>query len=188
MPRKEQKIYLSFDDGPHPEITLWVISELKKYNAKATFFCVGDNLKKHPQVADLIKASGHVIGNHTQNHLNGWKTSLKPYLKNVQQANAIEPCTLFRPPYGKISRSQLTALQKQYKVVFWDVLAGDFDKNLSPDYCIQHIKKYTKAGSIIVFHDSEKAWKKLKIILPEILEYYSKNGFIFDSIQQNALK
>lgn len=195
---KEKVIYLTFDDGPIPEITPWVLEELRKYKAKATFFCIGDNVAKNPEVFKMILREGHVIGNHSHNHLDGWKTDKKTYAENVLKAEvvirdlllsdkSIHPSTrtkkLFRPPYGRIRPSQIKELEKaNYKIVMWDVISGDYDKRRSPQRCIKDVIKLSQPGSIIVFHDSLKASKNLKQFLPEILKYYYDNGFEFRSL------
>jgi len=189
MPRNKNTLYLTFDDGPHPEITPWVLSLLKKYKAKGTFFCVGENINKNPNVFKQIISEDHSFGNHTHNHLKGWKTSTSDYLENIKKAEALilensefkKEGKLFRPPYGKIKPSQAKRLQLQnYKIVMWDVLTGDFDASISTEKCFQNVLKNTQAGSILVFHDSVKASEKLKIILPKVLEYYSKKGYKFE--------
>lgn len=186
-----QSIFLSFDDGPIPEITPWVLNELKKYNAKATFFCIGNNVEKHPEVFQEILKDGHSIGNHTFNHLNGWKTSLENYVSNTIKAETMlqgqmpraTSTKLFRPPYGKIRNSQAKALAKlDYKIVMWDVLSGDYNQRLSPEACYHNVKKNATAGSIIVFHDSIKASKNLKAVLPLVLKYFSEKGMKFNSL------
>ncbi len=191
MPSDNKIIYLSFDDGPHPEITPWVLEVLKAYNAKATFFCVGENITKYPEIFQQLLTEGHSFGNHTYNHLKGWKTSADMYLENVLKAeNVIQKFSasnrkrkLFRPPYGKIKASQVKRLQLlNYKIVMWDSLSGDFDENISAESCFQNVLKITKAGSIIVFHDSEKAFRNLEKVLPRVLEYYSAKGFSFKGI------
>ena len=187
----ENKIYLSFDDGPTPEITEWVLEELKKYNAKATFFCIGNNIEKHPEIFAKVANEGHSIGNHTFNHLNGWKTSTKEYLENVNLCESsilnlkstilnLQP-KLFRPPYGKIKLSQSKKLgQLSYKIIMWDVLSADFDTSISKEKCLDNVIKNTKSGSIIVFHDSVKAFPNLEYSLPKALKYWAAKGFIFE--------
>lgn len=191
MPRDKKTIYLSFDDGPHPEITLWVLEILKAYNAKATFFCVGENITKYPEIFQQLLSEGHSFGNHTYNHLKGWKTPTDMYLENVLKAETVIgkfsatkiENKLFRPPYGKIKASQAQRLKSlNYKIVMWDSLSGDFDENISAESCFQNVLKNTKAGSIIVFHDSEKAFRNLEKVLPRVLEYYSAKGFSFKGI------
>ncbi|MGB5244647.1 MAG: polysaccharide deacetylase family protein [Lutimonas sp.] len=189
--RNQKEIYLTFDDGPHPEITGWVLELLSKYDAKATFFCVGENVKKFPSTIQALKELGHTIGNHTFNHLNGWKTSKDEYLKNVRESDAAFgdlslKTRLFRPPYGKLnmaSRSQLTKWNK--KIVMWDVLSGDFDSSITDEKCLENVIKNTQKGSIIVFHDSLKAEAKLKFVLPKVLHYFSEKGFQFKAIEDN---
>ena len=187
VPTKEKKIFLTFDDGPVPEITPWVLSELKRFNAKAIFFCVGENIEKHPDIFRQIISEGHSIGNHTYNHLNGWKTKTKEYLDNIKKFDAgIQPLTtnsklptIFRPPYGRMKQSQYSALTTQYSVIMWDVLSGDFDEKTSEEKCLQNVLNKTRKGSIVVFHDSMKAKKNLKYVLPKFLEHFSSNQFSF---------
>lgn len=191
LPREEKAIYLTFDDGPIPEVTPWVLEQLRHYNAKATFFCIGDNLRKHPEVLQQILAEGHKLGNHTFNHLNGWRTSSNRYLQNVLQAqaelerykNAGNPSRLFRPPYGKIREKQVQLLKEQnFRVVMWEVLSKDYDQRLSPEKCLQNVIRNAGPGSIIVFHDSLKAERNLKATLPRVLEHYSRQGLEFRAL------
>ena len=190
IPNTENKIYLTFDDGPIPEITEWVLEELKKYNAKATFFCIGDNIEKHPEIFKKVIHEGHAIGNHTFNHLNGWETTTENYIQNVKLAETANRklntvnCNLFRPPYGKIKSSQSNRLiQLGYKIIMWDVLSADFDPTISPEKCLKNVIPNVESGSIIVFHDSLKASPNLKYTLPRTLEFLSKKGFVFDAIR-----
>lgn len=179
-PTKEKLLYITFDDGPHPSITPWALKVLEQYNAKATFFCVGANAKKYPDVLQQITANGHSIANHTQNHLKGWKTSLKDYVANTKLAAKYIDSNLFRPPYGRIKHTQAKAIKKLgYEIIMWDVLSGDFDQKLTGEECYQNVIKNAKEGSIIIFHDSEKAEERLKIALPKVLEYYSRKGYSF---------
>ena len=194
IPNTENKIYLTFDDGPTPEITEWVLQELEKHNAKATFFCIGNNIEKHPDIFKKVFTKGHAIGNHTFNHLNGWKTSTEEYLENSGQWSVFsgsfqngelntEHCKLFRPPYGKIKVSQAKKLREQgYKIIMWDVLSADFDTSISAEKCIENVLKNTKSGSIIVFHDSIKAERNLTFALPRYLEFFFDKGFSFEAI------
>jgi len=189
IPNTENKIYLTFDDGPIPEITEWVLEELKKYNAKATFFCIGNNIEKHPSVFMKVINEVHSIGNHTFNHLNGWKTSTEEYLENFKQCEAIisnlQPatCKLFRPPYGKIKLSQSKRIRKLgYKIILWDVLSVDYDSSISSQKCLENVLENVRSGSIIVFHDSIKAFPNLEYTLPRVLENLSKKGFVFEAI------
>jgi peptidoglycan/xylan/chitin deacetylase (PgdA/CDA1 family) len=178
-----KEIYLTFDDGPTPEITEFVLSELKKHNAKATFFCIGKNVKKYQEIYCQILKDGHSLGNHTFNHLNGLKTKNDGYLENIQQASAHIDSNLFRPPYGKIKSSQARLLQKEgYKIIMWDVLSGDFDTSISPGKCLENVVENTTNGSIIVMHDSEKAREKIHYALPRILDHFTKEGYVFKEI------
>jgi peptidoglycan/xylan/chitin deacetylase (PgdA/CDA1 family) len=187
----KKEIYLTFDDGPTPEITTFVLNELKKHNAKATFFCIGKNISTHPEIFKQIIKEDHSVGNHTQNHLNGWKNKTQDYIKNTLEVERILQLSnfktlklnLFRPPYGKIKQKQAKyLLSKGYKIIMWSVLSGDFDTNLSKEKCLQNVLKNTSNGSIVVFHDSVKAAEKVKYVLPKVLEYFSKRGFEFKAI------
>jgi peptidoglycan-N-acetylglucosamine deacetylase len=177
------EIFLSFDDGPVPEITPAVLKILNEYNAKATFFCIGHNVDKYPGIYKSILEDGHTTGNHTYNHLNGWKTPRFTYLRNTLQCAELVKTSLFRPPYGKISRAQARAIRSRYRVIMWDVLSGDFDKNITKEKCLHNVIANTSAGSIIVFHDSYKAADKVLYALPRVLEYFSNKGFSFRSIE-----
>ena len=184
--RSENKIYLTFDDGPHPEATLYALDKLKIYNAKATFFCIGKNVVQYPKIYKRILEEGHRVGNHTHNHLNGWQVSDEAYFKNIREAAKYIDSDLFRPPYGKISRFQVTGLRRpsiNYKIIMWDVLSADFDQKITPEKCISNVKKNTKNGSIIVFHDSEKAFERMRKALPDILDYFSNQGLQMEAIR-----
>ncbi|MEO7211187.1 polysaccharide deacetylase family protein [Mucilaginibacter sp.] len=175
-------IYLTFDDGPIPIVTPFVLNILKQYHAKATFFCIGDNIDKHSDVFDEVKNAGHAIGNHTHNHLKGWDTGNETYLDNFLQADKLVGSSLFRPPYGRIKREQIKLLKQArpgLKIIMWDVLSGDFDVNLKPEACLEKVIKHAEAGSIIVFHDSLKAFDRLQYVLPRAMEYWSKQGYTF---------
>jgi len=221
IPNTEKKVYLTFDDGPTPEVTEWVLSVLKQHNIKATFFCIGDNIRKYPELFQKVILEGHSIGNHTYNHLQGWKTSDKDYLRNIKECEEIisiqysvpriqcsdssswqndknlkaapgsfqecklntEYCKLFRPPYGKIRPSQSAQLRKKgYKIIMWDILSADFDLQVSPEKCLDNVVKNTTQGSIIVFHDSKKAFRNLEYALPETIAILKEKGFLFDRI------
>ena len=191
IPTQEKNIYLTFDDGPHPIITMQVLDLLKTYNAKATFFCIGNNVVKYPEVYKRIIDDGHAVGNHTFNHLNGWKTADELYLNDINRAMEYIDSNLFRPPYGRISRFQIQQLLKpkyQMKLIMWSVLSGDFDPDISAEKCMNNVLLSTKPGSIIVFHDSEKAAEKMLYALPKVLEQFSKKGFAFEKITDLALK
>lgn len=188
LPNDQKKVYLTFDDGPIPEVTEWVLEVLKKHNTKATFFCIGENVQKYPQVFQKIQKDGHAIGNHSFNHLNGWKTTLENYLENVdlcKQELEIHSCStqLFRPPYGKIKRVQAKKIkQLGYQIVMWDIISKDYDKNISKEMCVANVLKAIQPGSIVVMHDSLKAFSNLEHALPIILKKGSEKGFTFEKL------
>ncbi|RKE99068.1 polysaccharide deacetylase family protein [Ichthyenterobacterium magnum] len=185
----ENVIYLTFDDGPTPEITSWTLDILQQYNAKATFFCIGGNIEKHPDIFQQILDKGHTIGNHTQNHIKGWTSKTKTYLNDVLSAQEvinkllINDHLLFRPPYGQIKPKQGKKLiGLNYKIVMWDVLSFDWDKTVSKEECLNNVISTAKQGSIIVFHDSIKASKNMQFALPKVLEYFNNKGYTFKSL------
>jgi peptidoglycan/xylan/chitin deacetylase (PgdA/CDA1 family) len=180
-----KKIYLSFDDGPHEMATPFVLDELKKANAKASFFCIGKNVQQEPAIYKQILMDGHRVGNHTFNHLNGWKTDSSIYLKNVEQARELIDSNLFRPPYGRMSAFQIrNMIQKlHYKIVMWDVLSGDFDPAVTGRVAADRVIMNSRPGSIVIFHDSTKAFRVLKEALPLVLAYFSGEGFSFETIR-----
>ena len=229
VPNIEKKVYLTFDDGPTPDVTAWVLSILKKHDAKATFFCIGDNIEKHPEIFQQILVDNHSVGNHTFNHINGWKTSTNIYLDNVLSCEIAlneaigkshefseEPIgnsqiffdkhnnvnqsqltdqksgvknqqskitKLFRPPYGKIKPSQANVIRALgYKIVMWDVLSADFDNSISKEKCLKNVLKNVRSGSVIIFHDSQKAFKNLEYVLPKTMDFLIANGFSCDKI------
>lgn len=182
MPATEKSIYLTFDDGPVPEVTPWVLEELEKYGAAATFFCVGDNIRKHPETFQQIISAGHTLGNHTYNHLNGWKTPVDEYLRNVARSEELHPCTLFRPPYGRITRKQARGILPRQQIVMWSVLTRDYSPALSPEKCLSKAIKNTEKGSIVLFHDSLKAQKNLEYVLPRYLAHFSRLGYRFERL------
>ena len=187
----EKIIYLTFDDGPIPEMTPTILDLLKQYNAKATFFCVGDNIRKHPSIFKRTQEEGHSVGNHTYNHLNGWQTKDVDYLQNVEKCTAVmrehlpeavSEKMLFRPPYGRISKSQISKLLPNYHIVMWEVLSGDFLQSLSSENCLKKSIKYTESGSIVVFHDNIKAKRNVDEVLPRYLEHFAQLGFEFKAL------
>lgn len=182
FPTEEKILYITFDDGPISEVTPFVLEQLKKYNAKATFFCIGENIEKHPEIFKQIKEQGHTAGNHTYHHLNGWKVNDQLYFESVERARAFVGTKFFRPPYGRIRKSQIALLEARFSIIMWDVLSYDFDKNVSPEKCFLNVKHNAKEGSIVLFHDSLKAQKNLFYALPATLEYFSKEGFQFRAI------
>lgn len=191
LPNTENKIYLTFDDGPTPEITEWVLEQLDKHNAKATFFCIGKNIEAHPSIFTKIINKGNTIGNHTFNHLNGWETTIKDYLENISMCKNIiqnqnAKTKIFRPPYGKIKSSQAKLLkQLGYQIIMWDVLSADFDTTITKEECLNNVISNIKPGSIIVFHDSVKAFKNLEYTLPKVLDYLNEKGFSCETINSN---
>jgi peptidoglycan/xylan/chitin deacetylase (PgdA/CDA1 family) len=182
--KSEKTLYLSFDDGPHPEATTYVLDLLKEYNAKATFFCIGKNVAAFPDIYSRIKNEGHRVGNHTMNHLNGWKTGDKDYINNIMEAAKYIDSKLFRPPYGRITRFQAQSLKDaaNFKIVMWTVLSGDFDLSITGEQCFKNVRKKAAAGSIVVFHDSEKAMPRMMPALKMTLDHFSKEGYSFRSI------
>ena len=177
MKEDTKVVYLTFDDGPHPEVTIWVLSQLEKYEQKATFFCIGKNMQSFPMVLDKIVNCGNAIGNHSYSHNKENLKSNTAFFDDVQKCQQLYPSELFRPPYGKIRLSQFYKLRKQFKIIFWDVLSYDFDEKYSGSDCAQFVIKYLRKGAIITFHDSQKAFPRLKIALPIVLEYLKKNGY-----------
>jgi peptidoglycan/xylan/chitin deacetylase (PgdA/CDA1 family) len=187
---KEKNIYLSFDDGPHPTITPFVLDELKKYDAKASFFCIGKNVVANPEVYRRIIDEGHTVGNHSQHHLNGWKTNNEVYLNDIAFAKKYIESNLYRPPYGKIKFSQLKQLASpkfNLKTIMWSVLSGDFDESITKEKCFQNVIQHAKAGSIIVFHDSNKAFERMRYALPGTLRYFTEKGYKFERISSGIL-
>lgn len=184
-PGEEQTVYLTFDDGPHPTATPFVLEQLAQYNAKATFFCIGKNVGEHPDIYHKITQEGHAVGNHTQNHLNGWYTSKSKYIQNVSEAEQHIYSRLFRPPYGRIRRGQINALikrEKPYTIYMWDVLSGDFDTDITPEQCLDNVLNNIEPGSIIVFHDSQKAWNRMSYALPRVLEYCRNKNWKLEAL------
>lgn len=181
--KSKPTVYLTFDDGPKPAITTWVLEQLANYQAKATFFCVGANVQKYPEVYQQVIDQGHKVGNHTFNHMNGWKASTSKYIDNVEQCAKVVNSKLFRPPYGRIWGKQAKILLDQgYDIVMWDIIAGDFDPKISGEKCLQNILKYCQDSSIIVLHDSTKAWERLEYVLPRLLDYCAKQGYSFSTL------
>ncbi|WP_179344302.1 polysaccharide deacetylase family protein [Winogradskyella ursingii] len=195
----KKELYLTFDDGPTPEITEWVLDNLKSYNAKATFFCIGNNIEKHPAIFQKIIDEGHTVGNHTYNHLKGWKHKTKNYVEDVVKSQDLmnslfinrnsSITNLFRPPYGKFKSNQSKKIMELgYRIILWDVLSYDWDKTVSEKSCLENVTSAAKEGSIVVFHDSLKASRSLKYTLPKVLEYYNERGFEFKSLNAHHFK
>ena len=179
MNKSEKKIYLTFDDGPVPGVTPEALSVLQQFNVKATFFCVGNNVQKYPEIFKQIISEGHAVGNHTFGHADGWNTTTKNYLKEVQLCSEQFSSNIFRPPYGRMRKPQRKQIQRKYKIVLWDVLTYDFDKEWSGENCLQTALKYSREGSIVVFHDSEKAKDRMLFALPKFIEEMQGRGFEF---------
>jgi peptidoglycan/xylan/chitin deacetylase (PgdA/CDA1 family) len=185
IPTKEKILYLSFDDGPHETATPFVLDELRKYNAQATFFCLGKNVQLHPEIYQRILNEGHSTGNHTFNHLNAWHVKGEEYIDDVKHAEKFIQSKLFRPPYGRMYPQLSKKLRTQfgYKIIMWHVLSGDFDDSIAPEKCLNNVLDKAQKGSIIVFHDSSKASKNLQFALPEVLKKFTESGFVFKSLQ-----
>ena len=183
-------LYLTFDDGPVPDVTPFVWDTLAEFDARATFFCVGENVDRYPQLYQETLQRHHAVGNHTYHHLNGWQTDSATYQQDVKQcANALQthhpanqPSVLFRPPYGKIKRRQIAALKSDYTLVMWDILSGDFDATFDAETCLLKSVRHTRPGTVIIFHDSYKAQKNLTYVLPRYLEHFARAGYTFRTL------
>lgn len=175
-------VYFTFDDGPHPAITPWVLELLKQYQAKATFFVVGENITKFPETFQQILKEGHAVGNHTYNHLKGWKTENNDYIHNFLLCQELTQTHLFRPPYGRIKKQQAKAILKTHQIIMWDRLSRDYEDHLNIEESLQAMKVLPAEGAIFVFHDSEKAFNNLKVLLPELLSYFTNNGYRFEPL------
>lgn len=187
LPQKEKTVYLTFDDGPIPEVTPWVLDLLRKYNIKATFFCVGDNVRKYPEVFKMVVSAGHSVGNHTFNHLQGFKVRSGKYVENVELADSYIRSNLFRPPHGHLRIRQGTKLSKKFRFVMWDVITRDYNRKLSGEYVLNVVKRYARNGSIIVFHDSIKAEENMKYALPRAIEFLLSEGYKFEKITEEEI-
>lgn len=181
IPTLQKKIYLTFDDGPISGLTTDILHILGEYKAQATFFCVGENAERHPQILDQITKQGHLLGNHSHQHISGWKTAVKPYVENVHRASESIKSNLFRPPYGQINYQQIKALNKDYKIIMWSILSGDFDPKLSQQQCLFNVLQ-SKPGDIVVFHDNIKSEEKVHYVLPRYLRHFSNLGYEFCSL------
>ncbi|MCS6990307.1 MAG: polysaccharide deacetylase family protein [Chitinophagales bacterium] len=182
MPGPQRIIYLTFDDGPTPHLTDEVLCWLSKYNARATFFLVGDNVSRYPHLKQRIAAGGHSLGNHTYHHLNGWLTPTQVYLNDIALCNKLVSGTLFRPPYGLLTRQQSRLAARNYRIIMWDVLSGDFDTSISREKCLHNVLQHVSAGSIVVFHDSMKAADRMLYVLPRVLDHYATLNYRFEAI------
>jgi peptidoglycan/xylan/chitin deacetylase (PgdA/CDA1 family) len=184
-PQEHPTVYLTFDDGPHPTATPFILAQLAQYDAHATFFCIGKNVALYPEVYKQLTEKGHRVANHTHNHLNGWRTDDKTYLENIATAAEHINSNLFRPPYGRIKSSQARLLQQAnpaYTICMWTVLSGDFDPEITPEKCLDNVLKNIQPGAIIVFHDSDKAWPRMSHALPEVLAYCKERGWRMEAL------
>lgn len=181
--KKKKTVYLTFDDGPIPEVTPWVLNLLDRYGIKATFFCVGENVQRYPEVFEEVKRRGHSVGNHTFNHMQGSKVSTRTYLRNVKEADNLIQSNLFRPPHGLIRWKQAKALKNHFMIILYDLVSRDYSKKLSGERVLKNVKKYARNGSIIVFHDSLKAEKNMKYALPRAIEWLMSEGYTFEKIE-----
>ncbi len=182
VPANDRSLFLTFDDGPVPGVTDYVLQTLDEYDAKGTFFCIGKNVAAHQKLYDSILKKGHAVGNHTYHHLNGWETDDEIYYDDIARCARVVKSAFFRPPYGKISFAQIKYLKLQYKIVMWDVLSGDFDEQLSAEACLKNVLRHAQEGSVIVMHDSLKAESKLRYALPRVLEFFTEGGYRFASL------
>ncbi len=187
MPGSERAVYLTFDDGPTPGITEEVLQLLEQYKARATFFCLGRNVERHPEVFRKILDAGHSVGNHTYSHLRGWKTANEAYRNDVELAGRYIESNLFRPPYGQIKPSQIRELSRKYRIILWEVMSHDYETRIAKERSLRAVLRHSRPGSIIVFHDSLKAWPKLKYILPRVLEEFKGRGYAFKSLDYKEL-
>jgi len=185
IPVKEKCIYLTFDDGPIPEITPWVLKTLSTFDAHATFFCVGENVNKHSDIYKQLLKAGHRTGNHSFHHMQAWNNTKEIYLNDVAQAHELIDSRLFRPPHGQLTIPLIHALKKNFSIVLWSLLSYDFDESITPEKCLSILFKYTKPGDIVVFHDSLKAEPRLKYALPRFLKHFQSKGFVFRSLPEN---
>lgn len=180
--RDKKVIYLTFDDGPIPEVTPWVLDLLDRYGIKATFFMVGDNVRKHPEVYAEVVRRGHIVGNHTMHHLQGFKVTTLRYMRDITEADALIGSSLFRPPHGLIRWAQAAAIKHRYNIIMYDLVTRDYSKRMTPDKVFANVRKYTRNGSIIVFHDSLKAWRNLQDALPKSIEWLKAQGYEFKTL------
>ena len=183
IPDETEGVFLTFDDGPTQDITFWVLDQLKKYDAKATFFMLGKNVELNPDIYERVVAEGHSIGNHSYSHQKGWSTDTSQYVQDIDFANGYVNSKLFRPPYGRIKPSQFRILRDRYKIIMWDVLSMDYSKRVSPRRVVNNVVNHLHPGAIIVFHDSKKAERNLRYALPRVLEAIHQKGLKFKGIE-----
>lgn len=183
----EKKVYLTFDDGPIPQATPWILETLREYNIKATFFCVGDNVRKYPELFANILSEGHSVGNHTFNHIQAFKVSSQHYFNNINKGDQLINSNLFRPPHGQLRKIHAMILRRTRRIIMWDVVTRDYSKKLTAQDVFENVRKYARNGSIIVFHDSLKSIDKLKTALPQSIEWLKSQGYSFDKIEMKSL-
>jgi peptidoglycan/xylan/chitin deacetylase (PgdA/CDA1 family) len=188
LPANERVLYLTFDDGPVPEVTPWVLDQLAAYRARATFFVVGANVQRHPELLARVRSEGHAVGNHTWQHLNGAHTDLRSYLEDVERTQRLTGTGLFRPPYGRMTNEQAAALRDRFDLVMWDVLSADFDPRANEKTCARNVIRHARPGSIVVFHDSIKAQERLRGSLPRVLEHFAARGYTFNALPEDGIK
>lgn len=181
---RQPELYLTFDDGPHPEITPWVLDQLNQANAKATFFCIGKNIQRYQEIFQRIIHEGHAVGNHTWNHAHAFRVSKNTYLQEVEDTDSLIKRGLFRPPYGKLTWGLYRSLHKSHQIVMWDVLSGDFDTVITGEICVKRVIQHARPGSVIVFHDSQKAWPRLQVALPKVISHFQQQGYRFLSLNE----
>ena len=184
VPTVRKELFLTFDDGPMPGLTPWVLDTLRQFNAKATFFCLGKNAEQNPELIARIRTEGHSIGNHTFAHSNGWKSNTRDYLDDVERGASILETKLFRPPHGRLKPSQVIRLRKKYNIVMWNSQSNDYDTRVSPDECFDRVLRSARFGSIMLFHDNIKAERNIRFVLPKVLEHYSLKGFRFENLER----
>lgn len=185
LPQKRPTVYLTFDDGPIPEVTPWVLETLQKYGVRATFFMVGENAWRHPTLLEEVRRQGHVIGNHSYNHLQGMKVSTLQYMRNIEKANRLLQTTLYRPPHGLLKWEQARLIKQSYKIIMYDVVTRDYDRSLSPERILRNVMRYSRNGSIIVFHDSLKSEKNIRWALPRAIEWLKEQGYEFGVLKED---
>lgn len=183
--RRRKVVFLTFDDGPIPEVTPWVLDTLDRYGIKATFFMVGDNVRRHPELLDEVRRRGHAVGNHTMHHLQGMKVTAYRYMHDISEANDLIDSPLFRPPHGLLRWKQARAIKDRYNLVMYDLVTRDYSKKLNPEQVFNNVRRYARNGSIIVFHDSLKAEKNMKAVLPRAIEYLRSLGYEFEPLPVN---
>jgi len=178
-----EAVYLTFDDGPTPEITPWVLDQLRRHHARATFFCLGKNVEQHPDIFEQILAEGHAVGNHTYSHRKGWEMDIRRYVEDVDFADGWIHSNLLRPPYGRIKPAQARVLSERYNLIMWSVLSRDYSRLVGPRQCLHNVTRHVEAGDVVLFHDSVKAWRNLRYALPRTLDFLNSRGLPCEKIE-----